>query len=144
MAEIKNQATEKQINFIKSLLQKKNLEYFEIQHRYHAKSGGRFHLVDDINELSKREANFVIEELLNAPDRRVVTEKTIQKFQNACDLYEKLIEFAKSKGAKVRKRMKTKNVLEALYNVGIKLEDLPAEFDSIKKKYEFGYYHFIK
>lgn len=81
MAEIKNQATEKQINFIKSLLQKKNLEYFEIQHRYHAKSGGRFHLVDDINELSKREASFVIEELLNAPDRRVVTEKTIQKFQ---------------------------------------------------------------
>lgn len=113
--------SEKQKAFIEKLLAEKALAYFQIQAEYHYKTGGRSHL-PNVEELNGFQAKFVIEKLLLAP--RKPTEQEIQHFQNACNKYDQLVQWAKNQGLKVRSKMKKTSILKAISEAGLQA---PAE-----------------
>lgn len=113
--------SEKQSAFIQKLLAEKAIEMYELQANYHYATGGRSQL-PAFEDMNSKQASWVIEQLLKAPKRK--TAEQIAHFQNACDKYEQLVQWAKQQGLKVRSKMKKQSILKAISEAGLQV---PAE-----------------
>lgn len=109
-------ATEKQVNFINSLLNKKQMD---------AKTE---HMVAELTEngydsLSSKNASAIINSLLACPDKKSIQYYiAVAKAQDErLDKYEKLIQWAKDNGLSVRKMMKKSTVIEKINQAGLSI-----------------------
>jgi hypothetical protein len=121
-------ASEKQTPLINKLLSERVTEYGELQALYHAGTGKQARLSDTISDLNPSQASWVINRLLQAPKRMSPAQATAKEaaFQAGVSKYEKLIEWAKSKGVKVRARMKKDSIFQAIDKAGL-FSEIPAE-----------------
>ena len=107
-------ASEKQINFINKLIERKGqTAFFNIIGRIEATS--RFH---SIEELTTGQASYVIGMMLEQPD---FNEKAFKAAQEAgLNRYEKLVAWAKENNVKgVRSRMKTVTLMNLIEAAGL-------------------------
>jgi hypothetical protein len=112
-------ATEKQVNFINKLIERKGeTTFWNIIGRIEATS--RFY---SIEELTSGQASYVIGMMLEEPD---FNEKAFIAAQQAgLSRYEKLVAWCKENGVKgVRNRMKTVNIMNLIEAAGLQA---PAE-----------------
>ena len=103
-------ATEKQVNFINKLIERKGMHTsWTIISRFN---------VSSVEELTGGQASYVIGTLLEEPDfNEVAYQKAVQAGLNR---YEKLVKWAKDNGVKgVRSRMKTANIMKLISDAGI-------------------------
>jgi hypothetical protein len=103
-------ATEKQINFINKLIERKGMHTsWTIISRFK---------VSEVEELSSGQASYVIGMLLEEPD---FNEKAFLAAQQAgLNRYEKLVAWAKEQGVKgVRSRMKTVTLMNLIEAAGL-------------------------
>jgi len=108
--------SEKQMAFITKLLNEKATAYEALATTYHYATGGRTHL-PEVEELNSRQASWVIDQLLKAPNKPTAAQ--IANFKNACDKYEQLLNWAKDHGLKVRNKMKKQSILNAIREAGL-------------------------
>lgn len=102
-------ATEKQINFINTLIEKKGM---------HQAMPLITRFADEVEELTSGQASYVIGELLQMDNfNEAAYHKAMQAGLNR---YEQLVKWAKDNGVKgVRNRMKTQNILNLIRDAGL-------------------------
>lgn len=124
--EVMKMASEKQSSFINKLLSEKATAYEELQVLYYAGTGKQTNLSDNVSDLSTSQASWVIDRLLQAPKRMSATQAATKEaaFLAGVSKYEQLIAWAKSKGIKVRSRMKKDSIIHAIDKAGF-YEEIP-------------------
>jgi hypothetical protein len=107
-------ATEKQINFINKLIERKGQTAF-MRIAGHIEAVSRF---NGIEELTSGQASYVIGMLLEEPDFNEVAYRAAQ--QRGLNRYEQLVTWCKENGVKgVRSRMKTANIMKLIAAAGL-------------------------
>jgi hypothetical protein len=103
-------ATEKQINFINKLIERKGMHAsWTIISRFK---------VNEVTELTSGQASYVIGMLLEEPDFNEAAYAAAQ--QRGLNRYEQLVQWAKENGVKgVRSRMKTANIMKLIAAAGL-------------------------
>jgi hypothetical protein len=103
-------ATEKQVNFINKLIERKGMHTsWTIISRFK---------VSEVEELTSGQASYVIGMLLEEPDFNEVAYRAAQ--QRGLNRYEQLVTWCKENGVKgVRSRMKTANIMKLVAAAGL-------------------------
>jgi hypothetical protein len=103
-------ATEKQINFINKLIERKGMHTsWTVISRFK---------VSEVSELTSGQASYVIGTLLEEPDFNEAAYAAAQ--QRGLNRYEQLVQWAKDNGVKgVRSRMKTANIMKLIKAAGL-------------------------
>lgn len=120
--------SEKQLNLINKLLNEKAVTYGDLQYKYELGTGKVHFLSDNIEELDTKQASWLIGQLLSAPKRpsEAYLNAKKERFEKACDKYEKLIQWAKDNGVSVRARSKKETVLSKIREAGL-INQIPQE-----------------